>query len=112
MRNGGIFMTEQYFYSIMKAEHPRTVRFGWVSPMTGITYCGICLRAAVTPKVGAECRVCGAHVAQLLDIKATADTWRSAWREAIAGDADASRAQQDCHQPISLPPGGELIRQD
>jgi hypothetical protein len=77
-------MTDLHFYSIMKAANPKAVRFGWVSPTTGITYCGICLRAAVTPQVGATCTVCGAQVAQLLDIRMRGDDWRRTWKEAVA----------------------------
>ena len=87
-------MTELHFYSIMKAENPSTVRLGWVSPHTGITYCGICLRAAVTPQVGAECNVCGAQVTRLLDIRAKGDHWQRTWKEAIssAGNSDYLQA--------------------
>ncbi|KAA6456698.1 hypothetical protein DYQ86_24885 [Acidobacteria bacterium AB60] len=83
-------MGELYLYAIMKAENPNAIRFGWVSPITGITYCGICLGAAVTPQVGAQCGVCGAHVAQLLDIRIKGDDWRRTWKDAFTADELAS----------------------
>lgn len=70
-------MTEAHIYSIMKASHSSTVRLGWVSSSTGITYCGICLRAAVRPQVGAECTACGAYVTQLMDLGTKAKGCRS-----------------------------------
>jgi hypothetical protein len=69
-------MAELYFYSVMTAVPSGTIRFGWVSATTGITYCGICLRSPVAPQVGEECKACGARVAQLLDIRAKGDAWR------------------------------------
>jgi len=86
-------MAEMPFYSIMKAVPSRTVRFGWVSSITGITYCGICLRSAVTPQVGAECKVCGAYVAQLLDIGTKGDKWRKTWKDAISVPRDSDDLQ-------------------
>ncbi|MGA2728440.1 MAG: hypothetical protein ABSE96_11535 [Terracidiphilus sp.] len=77
-------MTEMHFYSIMRAVNPSAIRLGWVSPSTGITYCGICLRGVVIPQIGAECKICGAHVAQLLDIRARGDDLRRTWKEAIS----------------------------
>jgi len=86
-------MTEQYSYAIMTAVRSGTIRFGWVSPMTGITYCGLCLLSAVTPRVGAECKACGARVAQLLDIRTKGDTWRQTWKGAISMLRDVDNLQ-------------------
>jgi hypothetical protein len=77
-------MAELYFYSVMTSVPSGTIRFGWVSATTGITYCGICLRSPVAPRVGEECKACGARVAQLLDIRAKGDAWRQTWRAAAS----------------------------
>jgi hypothetical protein len=43
-------------------------RLGWVSASTGVTYCGICLRAPISPEVGTTCIVCGARVTRTLEL--------------------------------------------
>ena len=86
-------MAEQQIYLILKASHRVAMRFGWVSSTTGITYCGICLRAPVAAEIGAECCVCGARVAQLVDVRAKRDAWRRAWKE-------AAEASPSVHRPF------------
>lgn len=60
------------------ANHART-RLGWVSVSTGLTYCGICLRAQVPPEVGANCSACGARVTEIFDLAAAPASARAAW---------------------------------
>jgi|HubBroStandDraft_2_1064218.scaffolds.fasta_scaffold388981_1 hypothetical protein len=75
-------MNKSSFFTILVSPNYATVRLGWVSPSTGLTYCGICLRAAVLPEVGAECSGCGALVARLFDLREGPDSIRQAWKEA------------------------------
>jgi hypothetical protein len=86
-------MTELRFYSIMKAVNRSTVRLGWVSPSTGITYCGICLRGVVIPQIGAECNICRAQVAKLLDIRSKGDHLQRTWKEAISSPGNSDHLQ-------------------
>jgi hypothetical protein len=43
-------------------------RLGWISASTGVTYCGICLRAPITPQMGSICVMCGAQVTRVFDL--------------------------------------------
>ena len=43
-------------------------RLGWISASTGVTYCGICLRAPITPQIGSTCVMCGAQVTRIFDL--------------------------------------------
>ena len=79
-------MTDPHLYPILTSTNPASVRLGWVSFSTGITYCGICLRAEIVPEVGATCSACGAQVAQVLDITARGEAWSSAWKQAFTGE--------------------------
>lgn len=63
------------------ANHAR-MRLGWVSASTGLTYCGICLRAPVAPEVGADCSACGARIAKIFDFAAPPASIRAAWSSA------------------------------
>ena len=76
------FMSESHVYSIFTSSDRSSVRLGWVSLSTGLTYCGICLRAPVAAEVGAECNACGAQVSRLFDLNAGTDSITQAWREA------------------------------
>ena len=69
-------------YAILISSDQATMRLGWVSPSTGLTYCGICLRSPVTPKIGADCHACGARVARTFELYADAYTTKRAWKEA------------------------------
>jgi hypothetical protein len=76
-------MSKPGLYTIISCRKLRTARLGWVSPSTGLTYCGICLRAPVTPAIGAECSACGAHVAGLFEMQDGEAAVRHAWRQAL-----------------------------
>lgn len=76
-------MRKSHLYTILASPDRAAVRLGWVSISTGLTYCGICLRAEVAPEVGAECAACGARVSRVLDLGAGEDSIRQAWREAL-----------------------------
>ncbi len=88
-------MTEIYPYAVLFGKKtPFTVRLGWVSQSTGITYCGICLGAAIASSVGAECPACGARVSQLLDSRENI-VWKDVWKKAVLAamqEADRERA--------------------
>jgi hypothetical protein len=55
-------MSESHLYTIVLSRNQSTLRFGWISASTGLTYCGICLRAPIRSEIGAECPVCDARV--------------------------------------------------
>ena len=76
-------MTDTYPYTVLFGKKPLSVRLGWVSPSTGIIYCGICLGAAIASRVGAECPACGARVSHLLDSRDNI-VWKEVWRKAGA----------------------------
>jgi hypothetical protein len=76
-------MAELYLYSVLFGKKPLSIRLGWISPSTGILYCGICMGAAIASKVGAECPACGARVSQLLDARDNI-VWKDVWRNAVA----------------------------
>jgi hypothetical protein len=76
-------MTEAQLYTILISRNHSTVRFGWTSASTGLTYCGICLRAQIKPEIGAACPVCDAHVSQILDVRDSAATRKQARRETL-----------------------------
>ncbi|MBB6145050.1 hypothetical protein HNQ77_003006 [Silvibacterium bohemicum] len=75
-------MRETLVYTILTSADQARARLGWVSTSTGLTYCGICLRAEVTPEVGADCRVCGARVAQVFELSSGPASIRRAWKSA------------------------------
>jgi hypothetical protein len=77
-------MSELNLYAILTSRDQSTVRLGWVSFCTGLTYCGICLRAPVEPMLGAECRACGAQVSRLFDLCAGNNSVRQAWKDALS----------------------------
>jgi hypothetical protein len=60
-------------YAMLMSANRARARLGWVSASTGVTYCGICLRAPVTPEVGTTCVVCGARVTQIFELFAATD---------------------------------------
>jgi hypothetical protein len=62
-------MNKEHLDTIVISRNLTTVRFGWVSASTGLIYCGICLRAPITPELGSACPVCDARVSQLLDLR-------------------------------------------
>lgn len=64
---------------LMNRGHTRA-RLGWVSASTGLTYCGLCLRAAVTPQLGHSCPTCGAKVAHVFEPGTDSDSMRNASR--------------------------------
>ena len=75
-------MSESHLYTIVISRNQSTVRFGWVSASTGLTYCGICLRAPIAPKTGAACSVCDARVL-MFDLRAGGNSMKQAWRDAL-----------------------------
>jgi hypothetical protein len=74
----GVFMetkvrrdpVETYAYAILTNRNQTRSRLGWVSFSTGVTYCGICLRAPVEPEVGTTCVICGASVTRIFELAA------------------------------------------
>jgi hypothetical protein len=84
-------MAELYFYSVMTAVPSGTIRFGWVSATTGITYCGICLRSPVAPQVGKNAK----HAARV-----SRSSWTSE-RKATRGDRPGEPPPQCCGTPIT-----------
>jgi hypothetical protein len=75
-------MSEPTLYAIVTSQDGVTTRMGWISSATGITYCGICLGAAVEPRVGELCAGCGACVIGVFDEQADPETIRRAWSHA------------------------------
>ena len=76
-------MSESHLYTIVLSRNQSTLRFGWISASTGLTYCGICLRAPIRSEIGAECPVCDARVSHILDLRAAGSSMKQAWREAL-----------------------------
>ena len=74
--------TENNLLSIFTSQDGHTTRLGWISFATGLTYCGICLGAAVEPRVGECCEKCGAHLISVFDASQGPDAIRKAWKEA------------------------------
>jgi hypothetical protein len=72
-------LIETLYVILIDRGHTR-VRLGWVSVSTGLTYCGICLRAVVTPETGKCCQACGATVAHVFKIGPDAGALRNALR--------------------------------
>lgn len=72
-------MSEPTLYSVLSSQDRPAVRLGWISSETGITYCGICLRSAVQPRLGELCEKCGACVVGVFDPTDGWDTIRQAW---------------------------------
>jgi hypothetical protein len=67
-----------YPCTILTSSDSSRARLGWVSDSTGLTYCGLCLRAPIAPKVGSTCLACGARVAHVVDLFAGPHTMRQA----------------------------------
>jgi hypothetical protein len=86
-------MSETNLYSIVAAQDGITVRLGWISSATGITYCGICLRSALQPHVGELCDTCGACVVGVFDPVDGAHAIHRAWSRIGAVQA----------KPVDLP---------
>jgi hypothetical protein len=83
-------MSETTLYSIVAAPDGTTARLGWVSSATGITYCGICLRSALQPRIGELCDACGACVVGVFDPTKGARAIHCAWsRFRAAGTSPA-----------------------
>jgi hypothetical protein len=74
-------MRESTLYSIVTSQDGHAARLGWVSSATGITYCGICLAAPLTPRVGELCDHCGACVVSVFDAADGPEAIRHAWRQ-------------------------------
>jgi hypothetical protein len=72
-------MSSNPLYFIVAAPDATTARLGWVSSVTGITYCGICLRSALQPCIGELCDACGACVVGVFDPVEGAQAIHSAW---------------------------------
>lgn len=82
-------------FAIVAAQDGGMIRLGWVSAVTGITYCGVCLRSPLEPSVGALCESCGACVVGTFGTKDDAHTVRSTWKQAgcaLHRDAAVKRA--------------------
>lgn len=77
--NSSIAMSETILYSVIAAQDGYTVRLGWISSATGITYCGICLRSALQPRVGDLCDACGACVVGVFDPTEGPQAIHGAW---------------------------------
>lgn len=75
-------MSTKSLLSILAAQKGGATRLGWISSVTGITYCGICLRSPIEPRLGSTCECCSARVVGLFDPEADAQTVRNAWRKA------------------------------
>jgi hypothetical protein len=56
-------------YFLTRRPFSKTTRACWTSPSSGELYCGICLRATVAPRLGAECPSCGSTVERILEVK-------------------------------------------
>jgi hypothetical protein len=80
-------MNTSTLYAILISANQATMRLGWVSSSTGLTYCGICLRASLAPEVGSECSGCGARVTKVFELSAGSNSMLGAWKDAttIAG---------------------------
>jgi len=87
-------MSESHLYTILTSRNQSTVRFGWISISTGLTYCGICLRAPIAPEVGAVCPVCDATVSQVVDLGDRGASMKAAWRAALPWAAAAAEGQR------------------
>jgi hypothetical protein len=72
------FLTRDHACVIFINNGNTRARIGWISHSTGLTYCGICLRAAVTPEIGKSCAVCGARVALVFTIGGDPNSIRNA----------------------------------
>jgi hypothetical protein len=72
-------------------------RFTWTSPSTNIVYCGLCLRQPVKPVVGAKCFTCGALVAETLNLPASSEEIRCAWKRALSRVHDAENSNLPLH---------------
>jgi len=73
-------MSQATLYSIVAAQDGNTARLGWISSTTGITYCGICLRSALQPRVGELCDACGACVVGVFDPTEGLQAIHGAWK--------------------------------
>jgi len=80
-----LISNEPFYVILMNQGHTRA-RLGWVSASTGLTYCGLCLRAAVTPQLGQSCPACGAKVARVFEADADSDSMRNASRALSPGE--------------------------
>ena len=74
-------MSETTLYTIVAAQDGITARLGWISSATGITYCGICLRSALQPRIGELCDACGACVVGVFDPAEGAHAIHYAWSQ-------------------------------
>jgi hypothetical protein len=77
--NNGLVRDDQAHVILINHGNTRA-RLGWISPSTGLTYCGICLRAAVTPEIGESCAACGARVALAFSLSGDPNSIRNACR--------------------------------
>ncbi len=75
---------EVRLHTIFTSADKSRARLGWVSASTGLTYCGICLRAEVNAVPGTACHVCGARVAQVFEPSTDPASARRAWRAAFS----------------------------
>ena len=103
-------MSESQLYTIVLSRNQSTLRFGWISASTGLTYCGICLRAPIKPEIGAACPVCDAHVSQILDVRAAGNSMKQAWQEALPPAGIMSQPQRT--EPWELCKTSEMILQE
>jgi hypothetical protein len=82
------------FAHVILINHGNTrARLGWISASTGLTYCGLCLRAAITPEMGNSCPACGATVAHVFELGAEPWSLRNAWRR--LGRQTTSRTERN-----------------
>ena len=76
-------MNTHTHYSLVASQDGLTARLAWISPSTGIAYCGVCMGAQIRPEVGELCSNCGGCVVSVFDSAASAESIRNAWRSAL-----------------------------
>jgi hypothetical protein len=74
---------ELYNYIIVSSRNKTRARLAWRSPVTDLTYCGICLKGVIVPRIGAECAVCQSEVSQIFNLKEGKNAVKSAWQRAL-----------------------------
>jgi hypothetical protein len=79
-----IVMSQEHIYTIVTSQTGGAARLAWVSPSTGLTYCGICQRSPVSSRIGARCATCGANVSGFFDLREGGLVMKRAWRKALS----------------------------
>jgi hypothetical protein len=55
-------------YYLTRKPSTQNTRACWTSPSSGELYCGICLRATIAARLGAECPACGSTIERILEV--------------------------------------------